>query len=199
MELYTSRLPKQSIQLLKDKVAQEEEENLLQAAMLTISDLGFRLDETQMVLRVLAEENDKLTAELAEARASRTQLESKVRELEATLSEWENGGEEAWQGGEQSWDNLDDPTAEEELTQDSNPTQMDTESEAACDGAAGAEDAAYADDGEHRDTSNHPLGVSSRTCWAEPLAKHMSCRWHTNACTCPPFRRQETLTAGCLP
>ena len=74
-----------------------------------------------MVSGVLAEENDKLTAELAEARASRTQLESKVQELEATLSEWENGDDEAWQEGEQSWDNLDDPTVEEELTQDSNP------------------------------------------------------------------------------
>ena len=108
---------------VEDKVAQEEEESLLQAAILTISDLGFRLDESQMVSRVLAEENDKLTAELAEARASRTQLESKVRELEATLSEWENGGEEAWQEEEQSWVNLDDPTAEEELTRDSTPTQ----------------------------------------------------------------------------
>ena len=108
---------------VEDKVAQEEEENLLQAAMLTISDFGFRLDEAQMVSRVLAEENDKLTAELAEARASRTQLESKVRELEATLSEWENGGEEAWQEEEQSWDILDDPTAEEELARDSTPTQ----------------------------------------------------------------------------
>ena len=75
-----------------------------------------------MVSRVLAEENDKLTAELAEARASQTQLKSKVRELEAALSEWENGGEEAWREEEQSWDNLDDPTAEEALTQDNNPT-----------------------------------------------------------------------------
>ena len=87
-----------------DKPTQEEEGNLLQAAMLNISDLSFRLDETQMVSRFLAEENDKLATELSEARASQAQLESRVRELEATLKEWENGGEETWWEEEQSRD-----------------------------------------------------------------------------------------------
>ena len=85
-----------------DKPSQEEEENLLQAAMPNISDLSFRLDETQMVSRFLAGENDKLATELSEARASQAQLESRVREIEATLKDWENGGEETWWEEERS-------------------------------------------------------------------------------------------------
>ena len=143
-----------------DKPTQEGEENLLQAAMLTISDLGFRLDETQAVSRFLAEENDKLATELSEAWASQTQLESRVRELEATLKEWGNGGEETWWEEEQSWDNLDDPPAEEEPEQDSDPAQAETDPEVACDGADGVQDTADAEDCEHGGTSTRPFACA---------------------------------------
>ena len=56
--------------------------------------------------------------------------------------------------------NLDDPPAEEEPAQDSDPAPKDTDPEVACDGADGVRDTADAEDGEHGDTSTHPIACA---------------------------------------
>ena len=87
----------------------EEETNLHDTILLKVTMLSILLEDAQMTFGLLAEENaklsarlediqmnckdwvdenEKLTTELEEARASQTQLESRVRELEATIDEW---------------------------------------------------------------------------------------------------------------
>ena len=97
------------------------------------------------------DENDKLTTELEEARASQTQLESRVRELEATTDEWGNDDAGAWWEEGCTSDNLYNLPAGEEPEQDSAPIEPGTDPELARDGVADADDVADAGDDEHHD------------------------------------------------